>query len=63
MKLFVQSLKDAEIKFEVLTYDPETKRGKIKSCRYGSVFEEDLSKEYLDKLGYKRIKEEDHAVE
>lgn len=63
MKLFVQSTLDSERRFEVLSFNPETKKGMLKSVRYGSEFDADLSKEWLIKNGYKlvRIEEEDHA--
>ena len=64
MKLFVQSLRDPSIRFEVLSFDPATKRGRIKSLRYGSEFDEPLDKETLTQLGYciERVEEEtDHA--
>jgi len=59
MKLWVQSTKPGgeDKRFEVVAYDPVTKKGKVKS-KMGTVFDEDLSKEFLVKHGYKIVKEE-----
>ena len=60
MKLFLQSTVKPAVRFEVLSFDPETKRGKLKSMAFGTVFEENMDKEYLIKYGYRIEKVEDN---
>jgi hypothetical protein len=63
MKLFLQSTRKPEVRFEVLSFDPVTKKGRLRSLSYGTVFEENLDKDYLVKVGYRveKVMEEDHA--
>ncbi len=58
MKLWLESTKGNVVKrFEVLSYDPETKKGIVIGA-VGTKFETDMAKETLIKYGYKVIKEE-----
>jgi len=58
MKLYLESTKGGVVKrFEVLSYDPETKKG-IVIGEVGTKFETDMAKETLVKYGYKVVKEE-----
>lgn len=61
MKLYLQSIKVPDRRFEILSYDPATKLGQVKSPTYGSTWTEDLSKETLSKLGYRVEKSDDAA--
>lgn len=56
MKIYLQSTKgNPDTKFEVLSYDPETKKGMIMGS-LGKSFPADMSKEALAKSGYRVIK-------
>ena len=59
MKLFLQSTKEGREprRFEVLSYDPETKKGCVIGA-LGVEFEADMSNEKLLQYGYKVVKEE-----
>jgi len=58
MKLYLESIKGEVVKrFEVLSYDPETKKG-IVIGEVGTKFETDMAKETLVKYGYKVVKGE-----
>lgn len=58
MKLWLESTKGGVVKrFEVLSYDPETKKG-IVIGEVGTKFETDMAKETLIKYGYKVVKGE-----
>jgi len=58
MKLWLESTKGEVVKrFEVLSYDPETKKG-IVIGEVGTKFETDMAKETLVKYGYKVVKGE-----
>jgi hypothetical protein len=64
MKLFLQSTLKPDLRFEIISFDPATNRGMLKSLTYGSEFEESLDKEHLTRLGYRveKIEEgEEHA--
>jgi hypothetical protein len=59
MKLYLESTKGEVVKrFEVLSYDPETKKG-IVIGEVGTKFETDMAKETLVKYGYKVVKSEE----
>lgn len=60
MKLYLQCTKPGgEAKrFEVLSYDPETKKGQVIGA-LGVKFEADMAKESLLKYGYKVVKSEE----
>jgi hypothetical protein len=59
MNLILQSTREGkeDVRFEILRYDPGTKRGVLLGSM-GVEFESDLSKEALLKAGYKVVKEE-----
>ena len=59
MKLYIQSTRPGmeDKRFEVLAYDPETKKGKVIGGM-GTEFETDMSKESLLQYGYRIIKED-----
>lgn len=62
MKLFLQSTRKPELRFEIVAFDLATKLGTIKSLTYGTEFQENLDKANLIALGYRVEKEEaDHA--
>jgi len=53
-KYILQSTKPGGPCFDILSYDPETKTGKLKGT-LGAEFEHDMSKEHLTKYGYKVV--------
>ena len=59
MKLYLESTRANTLgkRFEVLSYDPETKKG-IVVGEIGTKFETDMAKETLLKYGYKVVKGE-----
>jgi hypothetical protein len=59
MKLWLQSTREGKegLRFEVLKYDLDTKRGTVIG-EMGVEFDTDLSKEALTKWGYKVVKGE-----
>jgi hypothetical protein len=57
MFVYIESIKNPTIRFEVLEYDKDTKIGKLKGG-FGTVITRDISKEELQKRGYKIIKSE-----
>ena len=61
-KLYLESTRKPNLHFEVLAYDPETKKGKIMGS-LGTPFDADMSKEALLKSGYKVIKAEDGQID
>jgi hypothetical protein len=64
MKLYLQSTLDPGIRFEILSFNPDTKQGVVRSARYGSEFQADLTKDALVKGNYRIVKEEpDHAIQ
>ena len=56
-KVFLQSTQDPKIRFEVLTFDKKTTIAKLKG--EASEFTEPLTKERMDKYGYRLEKVED----
>ena len=58
MKLFIENLKNPKVRFEVESFDKETKVGILKG-EYGARFSRNLSKEALAKYGYKVVRVED----
>lgn len=60
MKLYLQSTKPGQEakRFEVLSYDPETKKGIVVGS-VGTKFETDMAKETLVKYGYKVVRSEE----
>lgn len=56
-KIFLQSIHDPKLKFQVLSFNKETQIGKLKGDT--SEFEEPLTKERMDKYGYKLEKVEE----
>jgi predicted CoA-binding protein len=50
----VRSLKEGGPSFDIISYNPATKKGKLLG-NYGVKFETDLSVETLKKLGYKVV--------
>ena len=55
MKLFLESTKGTDTRFEVMSYDPETKKGRIIGS-LGKEFSADMSKENLLRTGYRVVK-------
>jgi hypothetical protein len=55
-KMFLQSVKKPENKFEILSFDKETGIARLKG-QYAE-FDEPLNKTRMDKYGYTIIKEE-----
>ncbi len=55
MKVYLESTKGTGTRFEVLSYDPETKKGRVIGMM-GKEFSADMSKDNLLKTGYKVIK-------
>jgi hypothetical protein len=60
MKLYLESTKGTDTRFEVVSYDPETKKGRIIGT-LGKEFSADMSKENLLKTGYRVIKVADEC--
>lgn len=58
MKLFIESLKNPEVRFEVESFDRETGVGVLLG-NFGARFTRNLSKDSLAKFGYKVIKVQD----
>lgn len=56
-KLFIENLKNPSVRFEVESFDKETKVGVLKG-NYGARFTRNLSKESLSKFGYRVVKVE-----
>jgi hypothetical protein len=57
MHVYVESVKNPALRFEVLEYDPDTKIGKLQGG-VGAVFTRKISKDELEKLGYHIVKSE-----
>lgn len=57
MPVYVESVKNSAIRFEVLEYDKESKLGKLKGG-FGTVISRNISKPELERLGYKLIQSE-----
>lgn len=57
MYIYVENVKDPSVRFQVVSYDKDTKQGKLKG-EFGSEFTRDLSKPALDRYGYKLIRSE-----
>jgi adenine specific DNA methylase Mod len=55
--VYIESIKNPAVRFEVLEYDKETKIGKLRGG-FGTVITRDISKDELVKRGYKIIKSE-----
>ena len=62
MKIYLESTKGTGMRFEVLTYNPETKKGRIIGA-VGKEFSADMSKENLTKTGYKVIRVVEEGAE
>ncbi len=60
MKLYLQSIRNPNIRFEIVSYNVTTEKGIVKSLRYGSTFEETLNKDTLQRMGYRVEKVEQH---
>lgn len=54
MRVFLVSIRDPRVRFEVLDYDPELRVGKLKGPT-GSVFIRDISKKACEKYGYRKV--------
>jgi len=57
MFVYVENLKNPTVRFEVLSYDKETKVAKLLG-EYGTEFSRELSKESMAKFGYRIVKSE-----
>ena len=57
MKVFLQSTQDPKIRFEVLTFNKKTSMAKLRSD--SSEFTEPLTKERMNKYGYRLEKVEE----
>lgn len=57
MHIYLENLKDPDVRFKVMSYDKETKVAKLKGG-YGAEFSRDISKASLAKFGYKIVKSE-----
>ena len=59
MRLFLESTREKTLgkRYEVLSYDNETKKGIVQG-EHGSKFETAMDKETLVKYGYRVVKEE-----
>lgn len=57
MHIYVENLKNPDVRFKVMSYDKATKIAKLKG-EYGAEFTRDISKEALEKFGYKLVKSE-----
>ena len=57
MHVYIESIKNPAVRFEVMEYDKDTKIGKLKGG-FGTVITRDISKAELDKRGYKLVKSE-----
>lgn len=55
MYVYIENIKNPNIRFKVNKYDKETKLGTLEG-EYGAVFSRDLSKASLEKYGYKLVK-------
>lgn len=51
MYVYVEHVKDPDVRFQVMSYDKETHMAKLKG-EYGAEFTQDISKEALKKKGY-----------
>ena len=58
MKHFLQSIHKPEVRFEILEFDKSTGMAKLKGQM--AEFEEPISKERMEKYGYKIVKEDEH---
>lgn len=57
MNIYLENIKNPDIRFKVMSYDKETKQAKLKGG-YGAEFTRDISKVSLEKFGYKLVKTE-----
>jgi len=57
MYVYIQNIKNPDIRFKVNKYDKDTKLGTLEG-EFGAVFSRDLSKASLEKYGYKLVKSE-----
>jgi hypothetical protein len=55
MPIYIQNVKNPNVRFEVLAYDKTTGMGKIKG-ELGAEFTRDISKPALEKYGYAVVK-------
>lgn len=61
-KFQLVSIKEGGPIFDIVSYDPETKRGRLRG-KHGTVFEENMDREFLKKQGYRvaPVKETENA--
>jgi hypothetical protein len=57
MFIYLQNVKVPTIRFEVMSFDKATMTAKLKG-EYGAIITSDVSKESLEKRGYKFVKSE-----
>lgn len=57
MYVYVEHVKDPDVRFQVVSYDKDTHTALLKG-EYGAEFSQDISKEALVKKGYKIVKSE-----
>jgi hypothetical protein len=57
MRVYVQSTKNPELRFEVVTYDSASKTATLRG-EFGAQFTRDMSKASLQKYGYEIVESE-----